>query len=453
MENRAADAYGRWKVLAGFHMRLQRLGRVGVAIVLAGAIVIVGCKQQEGMPTMERPPAAVITTAAVTRDVPVYIDQIGRTSARESVTIQPQISGKITQLHFTDGAMVKKDDLLFTIDPRPFEAALKQAEAILAESRAKLKFAQDEAKRMEEIRNTGAVSITEWEEKVNAVAIAEAQVLSGEAAVQTAKLNLEYCQIRSPIDGKASVRLVDPGNVVSAGGAEGGSKLLTIQKFDPIYADFTVTENELGTVRKFMAQGLLPQGDPQGRLKVLVDVPGDAQQIVAALGAGAKPVTQPATRPAGPREGVLTFLDNAVQQGTGTVRVRATLPNDDSYFWPGQFVRVRLVLTTQKDAVLVPERAQQIGQQGPFVYVVKQGTVKDPAGKEQQATIAELRPVVLGQRQEEMVVVEQGLSAGEQVVIQGQMAIVPGGPVRVTPPSPADAPAGEKAAVAQGNAQ
>jgi multidrug efflux system membrane fusion protein len=248
--------------------------------------------------------------------------------------------------------------------------------------------------------------------------------------------------------------MVDPGNVVSAGGADGGgTKMLTIQALDPIYADFTITENERGTVRKFMAQGVLPVGDPQGKLKVFVDIPGDAQEIVSALGgmATAAATTRPAevptaktqaasgaatTRPAaGPREGVLTFLDNAVQQGSGTVRVRATVPNKDKYFWPGQFVRVRLVLTVKQDAVLVPLAAQQIGQTGPYVYVVSQGTVKDPAtGKETQGTIATLRPIVPGQRQEDMLVVEQGVHAGEQVVIQGHLNVMPGGPVMVMSP-------------------
>ena len=424
---------------------------------------------------MERPPAAVYMAAAVTRDVPVYIDQIGTTSARESVTIQPQVTGKITELHFADGSQIQKGDLLFSLDARPFEAALKLAQATLAESRARLKFAQDEVRRMQEIRNTGAISITEWEQKVNAVAVAEAQAMAGEAAVQQAELNLEYCQIRSPISGKAGVRLVDPGNVVSAGGAEGGTKLLTIQAFDPIYADFTVTENELGTVRKFIAAGMLPQEDPQGKLTVLVDVPGDAQQIVAALGSGAsRPATQPSatqsattqsaapqppggqpgttatTRP-GMREGVLTFLDNTVQEGTGTVRVRATVPNSDSYFWPGQFVRVRLVLTTKKDAVLVPAQAQQIGQEGPYVFVVKQGKVTDAQGQEHEGTIAEIRPVTLGQRQGEMIVIEQGLSAGEQVVVQGHIGVTPGGAVRDASAPPPGAPAdAANASVAQG---
>jgi multidrug efflux system membrane fusion protein len=408
----------------------------------------------------ERPPAAVMTASAVSKDVPVYIDEVGRTSAIESVTIQPQVSGKITQVHFTDGADVEKGQVLFTIDPRPFEAALAEAQAAAAEDRANVKFARDEVTRVEGIRQTGAVSKQEYEQKANAAAVAEAKVQAADAKIATAKLNLEYCTIESPISGRAGNRLVDPGNVVSGGPAMAGTKLLVIQKLDPLYADFTVTENAFGTVRKFMAEGRLPSGDPQGKMKVLVDIPGDARQVIDAVGVGAttqpastQPIAGATTRPsAGPREGLLTFLDNAVQSETGTVRVRATVPNADRYFWPGQFVNVRLVLTTKQNAVLVPATAQQIGQQGPFVYVIEQGKVKDPAtGNEKSATIAALRPVVVGQRQGDMLVIEQGVKAGDQVIVQGHMMVMPGGPVMVIPPagSAGDAKA---AAAANGDA-
>jgi multidrug efflux system membrane fusion protein len=416
------------------------------------ALAVAGCKREDAQAaSAERPPAAVMVAEAVTREVPVYLDQIGRTVAVESVTIQPQVAGRVTEVHFTDGADVKKGQLLFTIDPRPFKAAVAEAEAELAENRATLKYAQDELKRLEGVKGTGAVSQQEYEKNVNAAAVAAAQVDAAQAKVDTAKLNLEYCTIESPIDGRAGERLVDPGNVVQGGGMQGGTQLLVVQTLDPIYADFTVTENEFGTVRKFMAEGRLPGGDPQGKMKVLVDIPGDARQVIEAVG-GAAPATQPApisatapaTRPAGagPREGLLTFLDNAVQSATGTVRLRATLPNQDRYFWPGQFVNVRLVLTVKPNAVLVPAMAQQIGQQGPYVFVVHQGTIKDPAtGKETTGTIASLRPIRPGQRQGNMLVIDQGLEPGEQVITQGHMSVMPGGPVMVIP-SQGGAPGG-----------
>jgi multidrug efflux system membrane fusion protein len=190
---------------------------------------------------------------------------------------------------------------------------------------------------------------------------------------------------------------VDVGNVVEAN----KGPLLVIQRLDPIYADFTITENDLTSVQRNMEQGTL---------KVEVRLPDEAGD---------------------PRPGELTFLDNAVQDGTGTVKLRATVPNGDQRFWPGRFVKVRLVLSTIKDAVLVPASAPQTSAKGQFVYVVKDDST------------AEMRPVTLGQRHEDRVVVAQGLAAGERVVIEGQMAVMPGGKVRVAEPA---APAAERAA-------
>lgn len=468
----------------------KQIVSAALLVAAAGAIVTVaglaGCdREQKGggmgaVAAMERPPAAVFTAAALSRDVPVYLEQIGRTAAREMVTIRPQVGGRIVAIHFEDGANVKKGDPLFTIDPRPFQAALDEKKALLAQAQATLKLNASELERVQGLSGTGAISAQEIESKQNAVAVAEAQVQSAQAAVETATLNLDYCKITSPIDGRTGQRQVDVGNVVNGGGGDGGGSnngggpgggggggnmLLTIQRLDPIYADFTVTENEFATVRRFMAQGALDGSDPTGRVKVLVELPADAGSVLAAMGgAGAAPATPadpsaapagpsatpqpgagaaplpaaPSTAPTGPaagpatlptprsvapREGVLTFLDNAVQQGTGTVRVRATLPNADRYFWPGQFVRVKLVLTVKKNAVLIPAQAQQIGQQGPFVYVIKDGA-------------AQLRPIVMGQRQGDLIVVD-GVEAGEQVVVQGQMGVMPGGKVMIANAPPA----------------
>ena len=195
-----------------------------------------------------------------------------------------------------------------------------------------------------------------------------------------------------------------------------------------------------------MAEGRLPGGDPQGKMKVLVDIPGDARQVIEALG-GTAPATQPATQPAamrrnavpttrpgaGPREGLLTFLDNAVQAGTGTVTLRATLPNEDRYFWPGQFVNVRLVLTVKKDAVLVPAQAQQIGQQGPYVYVVHRDDQGPGTGRSTARSPSCARSRRASGRAN-MLVIDQGVQAGEQVITQGHMMVMPGGPVMVVPP-------------------
>jgi multidrug efflux system membrane fusion protein len=213
--------------------------------------------------------------------------------------------------------------------------------------------------------------------------------------------------------------------------------MLIIQRLDPIYAEFTVTENDLGTVRKFLASRGRPTGEESDMgLKVLVDVPGDSARVLTALGGSTttQPATTPTTQAAGPREGTLIFLDNTVQGNTGTVKLRARIPNGDRYFWPGQFVNCRLVLMTKPNAVLVPATAQQIGQQGPYVYVVTQGQVPDPQHPETKApaTIAEIRPIKPGQRQGELMVVESGVAPGDKVIVTGQMMVVPGGQVVVT---------------------
>ena len=344
--------------------------------------------------TFERPPAPVTAATAAARDVPVYIDAVGKVVAREVVSIQPQVSGRITKIHFTDGADVKVGDLLFTIDPRPYQAQLNQAEANLAQSVAAVNLAKVNFERVESVNDPRAVSRQDYDTKKNAVETAEATLQQNRAAVEMARLNLEYCTIRSPINGRAGQRMVDMGNVVSAN----NGSLLVIQRLDPIYVDFTITESALGGVQRNMADRTL---------SVEVSLPDD-------------------NLPA--REGKLTFLDNAVQDGTGTVKLRATLSNPDRRFWPGRFAKVRLILNTRRDAVLVPADAPQLSAKGSFVYVIKPDST------------AELRPVKLGQRQGDLIVIDQGLKAGERVVVTGQLSVTPGGKVRVTSPENAVKP-------------
>jgi membrane fusion protein, multidrug efflux system len=299
------------------------------AVVLLCLAVFAGCRQ-EAPPAFERPPAPVSVVEAVSRDVPVYLDEVGKVAAREVVSIQPQVSGSITEIHFTDGAHLRKGALLFTIDPRPYRAQLAAAQANLAEAKAALDLARIQFERAASLIETLAIAQQEYDTRKNAVDVAAARVEQGEAAVQTARLHLDYCFIRSPIDGRAGERLVDRGNVVapSTGSINNGS-LLVIQRLDPVYADFTITEHDLTAVQRNMAQG---------SLKVEVRLPD---------------------QPAEPRIGALTFVDNAVQDGTGTVKLRATIPNNDHRFWPGRFVKIRLVLDTLQQAVLVPATAPQ----------------------------------------------------------------------------------------------
>ena len=275
--------------------------------------------------------------------------------------------------------------------PRPSVSFLgfspHAAQATLAQNKAALELAKIEFERDADILNTRAISKEDYDTKKNAMDVSKAQVEAAEAALETAKLNLEYCYIHSPIDGRAGARLVDVGNVVQAN----STALLSIQRNDPIYANFTVTERDLPEVQKQITHRTL---------KALVWLPTDSANEA--------------------RTGIVEFLDNTVQNGTGTVNLRATILNGDRHFWPGQFVNVRLVLGTDEGAVLIPSEATQISQKGPFVFVVKADQT------------AELRPVVLGQRQGSDVVVTAGLSAGERVIVAGQMTVRPGGTVRVS---------------------
>jgi multidrug efflux system membrane fusion protein len=371
---------------------------VFIAILLMLLVFAAACNRGRAQADATATPPPLVTVApAIAQDVPKYLDEIGRNGAFESVTVTPQVGGRIVERSFTDGENLSRGQLLFVIDPRPYKAQLDSARATLAQAKAALELAKIQFARDQEIISTRAISQQDYDTKKNAVDVGQAQVDAAQAALETATLNLEYCYVHSPIDGRAGARLVDVGNVVQAN----TTALLSIQRMDPIYAMFTITERDLPDVQREMARGTL---------KALVRLPSDPE--------------------AAARPGRIEFLDNTVQNATGTVNLRATLANPDRHFWPGQFVNVKLVLTTQKGAVLIPNQAPQISQQGPFVLVIKADDT------------AELRPVTLGQRQGNDVVVTSGLAQGERVVVAGQMLVRPGGKVRINPNA---SPANDKA--------
>jgi multidrug efflux system membrane fusion protein len=380
---------------------------MAVAALLA-LVVGVGCGKGnvQAAPAMPLPLVSVVK--ATTQDVPRYLDEIGHNTAFESVTVTPQVGGRITERHFQDGENLSKGQLLFVIDPRPYQAQVDAAKAALAQAKASLELAKIQFARDQEVIAEHAISKQDYDTKKSTVDVDQALVESADAALETAKLNLEYCYIHSPINGRAGARLVDVGNVVQAN----QSSLLSIQRLDPIYAIFTVTENDLPAVQKQMAGG---------GLKAAVRLPSDPESSA--------------------RIGRVEFLDNAVQNGSGTVNLRATLANNDRHFWPGQFVDVKLVLATEKSAVLIPNQAAQISQQGPFVYVVKDDDT------------AELRPVKLGQRQGDDVVVASGVAPNERVVLAGQMLVRPGGKVHVQGAANAQSPANSNPAAGKQGGQ
>jgi len=371
--------------------RFEFLALAALALVL---LATVACSKNTVQAAPAMPAPLVTVVKATAEDVPRYLDEIGKNAAFESVTVTPQVGGRIVERRFQDGENLAKGQLLFVIDPRPYKAQVDASQATLAQAKAALDLAKIQFARDQQVIGSNAISQQDYDTKKNAVDVDQAQVEAAEAALETANLNLEYCYIHSPINGRAGARLVDVGNVVQAN----ATSLLSIQRLDPIYAIFTVTEGDLPAVQKQMSSGAL---------KASVRLPSDAEN------AG--------------RSGQVEFLDNAVQNGSGTVNLRATLTNADHHFWPGQFVDVKLVLATEKGAVLIPNQAAQISQQGPFVYVVKSDDT------------AELRPVKLGQRQGDNVVVTQGVAPNERVVLAGQMLVRPGGKVRVDPHSAANA--------------
>jgi len=356
-----------------------------VALVLTLRTIVNRPKQ-----TQPPGPRPVTTAKVITQDVPLYLDEIGSTAAYETVQIQAQVSGQIVSREFKDGADVKKGDLLFLIDPKPYEAALASAQADLALNQATFK-------RQQELKAKNVTASQDWD-------TAQANARRSEAAVAAAQVNLDRCYIKSPIDGRAGLRNVDIGNVVGPGG---NTPLLTIMGMDPIYTDFTVAEPDLPLVRRYL-------NNPN--LKVVTDAQDDNVE---------------------PRSGTLYFIDQAVQPGAGTVKLRGVTPNPDRALWPAQFVKVRLILDVLKDAKLVPSTAVQIGQNGPYLFVVKS-----------DASL-ELRQVKPGQTQGDLVVITDGVQPGEMVVTSGQLQLSPGMKVDARPAEP-NGP--DKSSSAAGNA-
>jgi multidrug efflux system membrane fusion protein len=365
-----------------------------VFAVLAALFLVRAYIQKRNAAAAAQPPARPVNVAKVmTKDVPLYLDEIGTCAAYETVQVQPQVGGAIVSRDFQDGADVKKGDLLFRIDSRPYEAALTQAQGQLAQAQAQMVLDQITLKRQQELRARNVISPQDLDSAQATVKSDEAKVKTAEGQVAAAQVNLDYCSIRSPIDGRAGLRTVDVGNIV----AIGAPPLLTIQRLDPIYTDFTVAEPDLPLVRRYL-------GGPN----LKVETSSEDENIP-------------------PRTGDLYFIDTAVQPGAGTVKARAVTPNSDRALWPSQFVHVRLILDVLKEARLVPSGAVQIGQNGPYVFVVKSDSTLD------------LRPVKSGQRQGDLMVITDGLKVGETVVTSGQLQLAPGAKVA---PQQAESPPG-----------
>jgi membrane fusion protein, multidrug efflux system len=377
-------------------------------LILLLTFAISGCGQKPAA-NAPLPAKNVLVTQVKAMDVPVQIHEFGRASSPENVNIQPQVSGRITEVHFVEGQEVKKGDLLFVIDPRPFQASLEQSQGQLKADQAQLELDRKNLQRDEQTGPGRFVSVQQMDTDRAQIQIFEGAVIKDQAAIDQAKLNLEYCYVSSPLDGRTGRRLVDPGNYVGTG----GSTLVNIQRQDPVYVDFTISENDLARLRQNMARG--------NALKVDVVAP---------------------SRPDVAKTGTLSLLDNSVSTQSGTAMLRATIPNPDRYLWPGQYVNVTLTLQILKDAAVVPNQTVQLGGKGTYLFVVTADNT------------VEQRQVTQGVRYQDLVVVSQGVKPGETVVVEGQLAL--GNGMKVNPkeyPSGTPPPAPQGALTERNNPQ
>jgi len=365
--------------------------RAAQAAMVAGCMGLLlaapGCARKDEKPK-GRPPALVVTAVASQQDVPVQLKAIGTMEASESVTIRTQISGELVKVAFREGQDVQKGALLFQLDPRVYQAALRKAEAALGRDRVVLANARKDYERYAQLVTDGIVTQEQAEGYRTRAESAAADLAADQAALDNAREQLAYCTILAPISGRLGILAVDRGNVVKAN----ETVLVTINKLTPIHATFTIPEKELPEVKRQLAGG---------RLAVEAEVPGSV---------GIK------------ETGVVSFFDNTVDPATGTIRLKASFGNARKQLWPGQFVNLSITLAVKNNAVVVPSQAVQTGQKGQYVFVVKQDAT------------AEIRPVVAGPVSAAMTVIETGLQSGEQVVIDGQMRVVPGGKVENKPP-------------------
>ena len=364
-----------------------------VTVCAATLFATAGCSKKVEKPK-GRPPALVVTAAALQQDVPLQLRAIGTMEASESVVVRTQISGELTKVAFREGQEVQKGALLFQLDPRNYQAALRKAEAALARDRSVMANARKDYERYSQLVKDGIVTQEQAEGYRTRAESAAADVAADQAAVDGAREQLAYCTIYSPISGRLGVLVIDRGNVVKAN----DTVLVTINKLAPINAVFTIPEKDLSDIKRYISAG---------KVVVQAEVPGSG---------------------AGSEKGLITFLDNSVDQTTGTIRLKATFDNSKKQLWPGQFVNLSITLAMRKNAVVVPSQAVQTGQKGQFVFVVKQDAT------------AEIRPVVAGSLLKGMTVIENGIQPGEQVVIDGQMRVVPGGKVEIKLPEKPVAP-------------
>lgn len=357
-------------------------GTVAVTGSLLAALLVCGaCAKKEKPKT--KPPVPVTVAVAQQKDMPVQVKAIGNIEPYNSVAIKSQINGQIARVHFKEGSDVQKGALLITLDPESFEAMLSQSEATLAKDQAQAKFGRSQADRYASLLKDGIVTHDQYDQlRANADSYAST-VVADRAAIKNAKIQLSYCYIRSPISGRTGNLSLQIGNLVKANDVP----LVTVNQINPIYATFSIPEKRLAEVKRAMAGG---------ELTIEAVIPNE---------------------PGLKETGTISFLDNAVNAATGTIKLKGVFANTSRRLWPGQFVDVLITLSSRQNVVVVPNQAIQLSQQGQFIYVVKPDST------------AEMRQVSVGTSVGGESVIDKGVAPGETVVVDGQLRLVPGAKV------------------------
>jgi multidrug efflux system membrane fusion protein len=365
-------------------MKPKSLSLQVFALLLTAAVI--SCSGKQPVEAARQQQAAPVTVATVvSKDVPLQLQAIGNVESLSTVTIKAQVSGLLVGVHFKDGDFVKKGQLLFTIDKTPFLADLRHWESTLAKDEAQAENARVDAQRMEGLMRAGVISKQQYDASFANANALKATVAADKADVETSKINLQYTTIYSPITGRTGAVAVKPGNLVKANDVP---ILVTINQIEPIYVTFAIPEQQLADLKKYSAaKTLVVQAAPQG----------STQRF----------------------EGKLSFIDNTVDLTTGTIKLKATFANQQHALWPGQFVDVNLTLATQSNAIVIPSAALMTGQSGTFVYVVDQDMTVKP------------QPVKVAHSVGDESVIASGLQAGQRVVTDGQLQVVPGGKVSI----------------------
>ena len=370
---------------------------IGVAVVLVLAAVVAVWRLNSGVEAPQAraqtpPPGIPVTAGTVAiEDVPVFLHGIGTVQAYNSVAIKSRVDGQIVKVEFKEGQDIKDGDLLFQIDPRPYQAALEQAQAAKQKDEAQLAGAKLDLERYSKLLGTGYQTRQSYDNQTALVAQLQAAIRGDEAQINTAKINLGYTDIRSPIDGRLGARLVDKGNIVHA---NDNTALVMITELKPIFVSFTLPQETLDDVHVQNEQAPL----------VVRAYSGDGKKQLA--------------------EGRLTLIDNMIDQSTGTIHLKARFDNEDERLWPGEFVRLRVVLSTRRGVATVPQQTVQQGPSGHYAYVIKPDNT------------VERRSVEVASIQDGIAVITKGLAANEQVVVDGQFRLTEGARVNPTAATP-----------------